>query len=180
MAYRTLEGGPRETIVIPVWRPRWWSLAFAVPLPLSFSRDFLNLLSPPRTAAPVMGSDELCGNPFNSKMDLYEQALHQQEHGLQRTLFFIGLMGLGLFAIGMLLRAHTTVVIDRSARVVRVSTPAAEWSAAFVDRPTLVERKRVFYLYARELTPVAIAQRGAPAALIERLRVALAGLVPRP
>ncbi len=145
----------------------------AAPLPLAFSRDFLNFVSPPRGAAPVQNADDFCGNSYSNKMQLYEMAASQQHHGLQRTLFFIGLMGFGLFAISMFLRAHTTVVIDRGARVLRVSTPNDHWSAAFGERPTLVEQGGAYLIYARDLAPVVIARRGAPRVAIDRLRAAL-------
>ncbi|HEX4514014.1 MAG TPA: hypothetical protein VH054_10770 [Polyangiaceae bacterium] len=173
MVYRAHQGGPSETIVLPTWQPRWWSLVFVVPLPLSISRDFLNFLSPPQMAKPPP-PDDFCGTEYLTKTYAYEQALAAQQHGLQRTLFFIGLMGFGLFAISLLLRAQTTIVIDRGARVLRVSSPRGQWSAAFTERPILIERDRMYFIHAGQLVPVAIAQRGAPRVVIERLRAALA------
>ena len=176
MPYRTHEGGPCETIVIPTQQPRWWALVFVVPLPLAFSSDFLNSMRPVPPYPPPLGPDEWCGTSHMAQMHVYTSALHKQQE-LQSTIFFIALFGLVVAAASLLLRARTLVFIDRGARVLRVKTPSNEWSTTFGDRPTLVERPGAYWLYAREVPPVAIAKRSAPREPIDRLRSALERLL---
>jgi hypothetical protein len=175
MPYRTHEGGPCETIVIPTQQPRWWALAFVAPLPLAFSSDFLNWLHP-LPPKPVFGPEDWCGTANALREAPYATALREQQ-GVQSTIFFMALFGLVVAAASLLIRARTMVFIDRGARVLRVRTPNREWSATFAERPTLVEQRDAYWLYARELAPVAIAKRNAPPEPLDRLRTALSRLL---
>lgn len=172
MPYRTHEGGPCETIVIPTQQPRWWALAFVVPLPLAFSSDFLNSMHPLPPAPPPPSVGDFCGNAHMGMAYDYERALHGQRE-LQSTIFFIALFGLVVAAVSLLIRTRTLVSIDRGARVLRVRTPTSEWTATFVDRPTLVQRANAYWLYARDAAPIAIAKRSAPREPLDHLRAAL-------
>jgi len=170
MPYRTHEGGACEAIVIPTAGARWWALALALPLPLTFHRGFMRSVAP----TPQMPSgDDWCGN--SQGWVAYHEAQAQQQR-VDGTLFWLAIIGV-IIALTSFARAKTIVVIDRGARVLRVVTPKLDRTFAFGDRPTLVAREGGYFLHAGALAPVAIASRSAPRRAIERLRAALERLL---
>jgi hypothetical protein len=166
-AYRSLEGGTCEAITFPFEGPRWWTMLFIAPLPLAFSSEFSSSMRP-LPEKPVMGPDEMCGNPYATKMYLYEKAKHSRDE-LQALIVVIAIAGVAI-ALTSFLRRKTTIIIDRGARVLRVVTSKVDWTVPFADRPVLVERGGGIYIDAANAAPVPIAKNSAPRGPIDRLR----------
>src|SRR3569832_2159825 len=114
--FHSLDGGPQEVIVIPLARARWWALVFALPLPLAFSHAFLDGVRP-LPEVPRM-TDSWCGTQYFTEKAVYDMAVHEQ-HALQYAIGALAFVGLAI-ALTTFLRAKTTVVVDRDARILHV------------------------------------------------------------